>query len=56
MYKHQSQGTYIHGLSQFGPCLGKMPLGLISFVIDKDHDFGPRLIDTKAKRSEKKII
>jgi hypothetical protein len=31
-----------------------MPLGLISFVIAKDYDFGPRLIDTKAKRSEKK--
>ena len=25
---NQSQGIYIHGLSQFGPCLGEMHLGL----------------------------
>ena len=29
--KHQSQGICIHKLSQLGPCLGKMPLGLNSF-------------------------
>ena len=29
--RNQSQGIYIYGLSQFGPHLGKMPIGLISF-------------------------
>lgn len=31
MDKNQSQGIYIHGLSQFGPSLGWKPLGLYSF-------------------------
>ena len=31
LQRHQSQGTYIRELSQFGPCLGETFLGLISF-------------------------
>ena len=29
--RSQSQGVYIHDFFQFGTCLGKMPLGLMSF-------------------------
>ena len=29
--RNQSRGMYIQGISQFGLCMGKMPLGLIFF-------------------------
>ena len=31
---------YICGLSHFDPCLGRMTIGSIPFVVAKGHDFG----------------
>lgn len=47
MDRDQPQSIYLHGLSHFGPCLGKMPHDLNSVLKAKDHDFGLRYIDVK---------
>lgn len=49
--RNQSQDIYIQRLSHFGPSLGKMPLGFMSFCYGKDHNFGLRQIDIKARGS-----
>ena len=38
--KKRSQGICIHGWSQFGPCLGEMPFGLISFCCGQIFLYG----------------
>ena len=40
--RSQSQGIYIHVLSQFGPSLGKTFHVLFPFIAAKDHDFDLR--------------
>ena len=37
--KNQSQGIHICRLSSFGPCLGKVPFGLISFCCSQRSQF-----------------
>lgn len=50
--ENQPQGIYIRGLSQFGPCIGEIFLGLIFLVASIDHDLVLHKLTSRLEKVE----